>query len=182
MIEKLRERGWFRKGIDEREEREEMSSAVFGELHLVAAQLLLAAGASATLQHLVGRPEREARDRSTAERWAPALVGTLAAAAHAVHARQPSESTEAATRIANGAVLGTGIAETLDSLYATAQGRTPLSTSGLILGTAGVFGFLLGRRERETVKETEALERRARLTERWVPRRRRKLERIVVHV
>ena len=179
MIEKLSERGWFQKESDE---PEELVPGVFGELHLVAAQLLLAAGVSATLQHLGGRSESDVHDRSASERWAPALVGTFAAAAHALHARQPSASTEAATRIANGAVLGTGIAETLDSLYTAAQGRTPLSTSGLILGTAGVFGFLLSRRERETVEETEALERRARLTERWVPRRRQKLERIVVHV
>lgn len=171
----------------------------FVPLRLLAAELFLAAGAGTTLHYLQGRyaagrhaplgaRDREADDAAGPPRMplavalAPALLGPLAAAAQTLHALRPAETTETLGRVLSGTVLALGLAGLADSLVAAARGDERLSLAPLLFGSAGALGLLLDREETRVAAAARALERRARIVERVVPRRRPKLERIVVHV
>jgi hypothetical protein len=195
MLEALRNVGILPTQDDDQDDAPDDS--VFGALRVLAAQLLFTTGVSTTLHHLQQRTRGDAADefespatgsgtvplrRPEAAIWAPLLLGTAAAAAHVAHTVRPSEKTLAAMRILNGAVVGVGVAELGDTLYASARRERPFSTASLVFGSAGVLGFLLDRGESEIEAEREQLERRARIVERFVPRRRPKLEKVVVHV
>jgi hypothetical protein len=74
-------------------------------------------------------------------------------------------------------------------LYSAVQGdeatdasaRIP-SLAPLAFAAVGVLGMLLDREEEEIDEARDSLERRARVVERLVPKRKAKLDRIVVHV
>jgi hypothetical protein len=157
-------------------------------LRMLAAQLLIATAADATRDQLQqDRRDREAQpdlpsDRPYALIWGPSLLGSLAAAAQIAHAVRPSDSTTAATRLLNASVIGIGLLELGFEALATRRARQLPSLAPLGLATAGLVAALLDRYEREEREAHRRLARRASVVERLVPRRRPKLDRIVVHV
>lgn len=153
-------------------------------LRSLSAPLLLLTAADATwdqLRHDSDRAERSERRAPYALTWGPALVAPFAAAAQFAHASRPSGSTAAAARILNAASIGIGIASLASSLYTGRRSRVP-SLSPLAFAAAGVLGIILDRQERENEAERKRLTRRADVVERLVPKRRRKLDRIVLHI
>src|SRR5690606_20396160 len=68
--------------------------------------------------------------------WAPAILGPLAALAHAAHAVAPTERTRMATRAMDVAVVGAGLLGLTETLAARRDGEVP-STSPLALASAG---------------------------------------------
>lgn len=152
-------------------------------LRAATAQLLVATAAGATIDHLQSRRRTPhfavgSRDIPLAFRWAPVLIGPLAAAAHLEHARRASEQTATAVRILDGAALLTGAALALLSPTEEGAGRA----TAISFASAGLLGLTLDREERTMEGERRELERRARVVERLVPKPRRRLERVVVHV
>lgn len=159
-------------------------------LRLLAAPMLLLTGVEATRDSLSGArgvaAEAGGRERwparaSLAAVWAPALVAPLAAAAQVAHLSRPSAAVSAASRLLNAAVVGAGAAALAGAL-AGDRGRRAPSLAPLGLAAAGLLGLLLDRQARRIAEERERLEKRARVVERLVPRRRARVERIVVHV
>lgn len=198
MIERLRELApWGEPEEDEEQDEQDEQEERIPALRILAAQLLLATGAGVAMQRmhgsgddLIGLDEEMEFSRETplaGKRlavWAPLVLAPLAAAAQLTHALRPSEGTRTATRVLNAAVVGVGAAELVDSLLSSRSGEQP-SAAPWVFGSVGVLGWLLDRQEdemREEREEREALERRAAIVERFVPRRRTKLDRIVVHV
>lgn len=113
---------------------------------------------------------------------APLLIGPLAAAAQLAHLREPTEQTRAAARFLNAAVIGVGAMEFAGELLGSARtGKLP-STAPLLFGSVGALGMLLDAEEQEWEAERTLLLHRARVVERLVPRRRARLDRVVVHV
>lgn len=156
------------------------SHARLATLWTAASQLLLATGAAATLEQLASRQggEETAPDGLT---WAPLLLGPLAAAAHLEHARRPTERTRVAVRFLTGASIGVGtLLFAVDSIVN--REHLPRRAGSLAFASAGLLGLLLERQQREVEAAEQALEQRARIVERLVPRRKAKLDRIVVHV
>lgn len=176
MIERIRE---LMNGheADEIEEHSRLA-AVRG----VTAQLLLATGAGATLEQLAHEQAEEGRQTvPVALTWAPLLLGPLAAAANLEHARRPSERSEAAVRFLTSASIGFGAALfVVDALLN--RGDPPRRIAPLAFASAGLLGLLLDKEEHEIEATEHDLERRARIVERLVPRRKAKLDRVVVHV
>jgi hypothetical protein len=166
----------------------------FKGLRLLAAHMLLLASVDITLDSL-GRARKQAGppyphgspgpDRSplsTTVGWLPAVLAPLAAAAQVKHAVRPSAPTATATRLLNAAAIGAGVAGLIDSIVAGRRSHSRPSLSPLALASAGVLGLILEREERDALEERRRLERRAELMDRFVPRRRGRLDRIVVHV
>jgi hypothetical protein len=148
-------------------------------LRVLAAQLLVVTGVGSTLELREQQEDAEAALPPLAAVWAPALVAPLAAIAHLAHGRRPSNATATATRVLDSAAIGAGITGTLAGV---AGRREAPSLTPLALASAGILGLVLGRQSRRLRRERERLERRAAVVERLVPRRRPKLDRIVVHV
>lgn len=157
-----------------------------GGLHWMAAALFVAAGAETALG------ERRGDHRGPdAIRWAPLIAAPVAGAAHAARAIWPSQTTRTATDIANGLAIGVGAAGLASSLYSAfseprAEGadwdeRLP-SLAPLAFAAIGVLGLLLDREEEDIVEIRAALERRARIVERLVPKRKPRFDHVVVHV
>jgi hypothetical protein len=157
-------------------------------LRILAAQLLIATAADSTRDQLQQeRRDREQQpglepDRPYALIWGPSLVGSLAAAAQIAHAVRPSDATTAATRLLNASVVGLGLLGLGFEAVAGRRGERIPSLAPLGLATAGVVAALLDRHQRQEAEERRRLARRADIVERLVPRRRPKLDRIVVHV
>lgn len=152
-------------------------------LRAAAAQLLMATGAGATLEQ-VSHTEELGPARSqvpAALAWAPLLVGPLAAAANIEHARRPTEQTSSAVRFLTLATIGLGgcvyLADALRS-----RERPPTRLAPLAFASVGLLSLLIDRQEEEIARKEKSLRRRARVVERLVPRRRGRLDRIVVHV
>jgi hypothetical protein len=172
-------------------ERAADDAHAFSPLHWMVAGIFIAAGAEAAF----GRRRGEAPD---AVRWAPLVVGPLAGAAHVARAVLPGALTRIAAQVLNGVALGVGVIGAASSTWAvveegsrewrwTGPRRKPLakrvpSLAPLTFGAAGALGMLLDRQERLDSVEHARLERRARIVERLVPKPRRRVERIVVHV
>lgn len=171
-------------------------SSGFGPLQVLTANLLLVTGIGATLDSLSrsrSGPGGIQADRpldhegytpalgSFATAWAPSLLAPLAAAAHLRHTRSPSANTSAATRLLDAAVIGAGVAGLAEALASLRRGGT-VSLTPVALAASGVLGLMLERQERISARERERLERRASLVERLVPKRRPRLDRVVVHV
>lgn len=113
---------------------------------------------------------------------APSLLAPLAAAVQARHGAHPSPATTTATRVMSAAVIGAGVAALVGSITrARREGRTP-SLTPLALASAGLLGLIVEREERLVAEERRQLQRRAQIVQRLVPRRRAKVDRIVVHV
>lgn len=163
-------------------EADESASTHLTPLWVVAAQLLLATGAGATLEQLASNADGFGDARAPKGLvWAPLLVAPLAAAANLEHARHPSDRSETAVRFLTGASIGLGAALfAFDTIVN--HDRPPRRIGPLAFASAGLLGFVLDREEREIDRTERALERRARVVERFVPRRKPKLDRIVVHV
>jgi hypothetical protein len=199
MLDRLRELGIFHRDSEE-EPPETASGRVFTALHLFSADLLLLTGANATLHFLRSRSAAEATRGAATEydldhdrfrtpsrlpgaaAWAPLLIGTLGSAVQTVHALQPSERTDLAARTLSGVALGLGLVGAANRAAAAVRGDEPFSIAPLLFGYAGLLGFLVDRQENKVAEEEADLERRASIIERFVPRRRTKIERIVVHV
>jgi hypothetical protein len=192
MLEDLRQRisdRWT--GTEEEDADEEISLENLDSLRLLAAELLLVTGIGATLD-VLSRSRSSQRDRipgraslgdaPLAAVWGPALVAPFAAASHLRQATGPSPRAARASRFLDTALIGLGVAEFASSLTGfQLQKRTP-SLVPLALASAGLLGLVVARREREVERDIHALERRAEIVERLVPRRRSRLDRIVVHV
>lgn len=182
MIEKLRTLGILPRDMDEEEAADEEVVEPFPMLRFLTAQLLLTTGIESARDalhksdHTVDEhPDYDRRtrlDTSYTTRWGPLILGSAAAAAQVVHALRPSAATRAATRVLNAGVIGVGV-------VSMAQSRSP---APLALETAAVLGLLLERQEERSHEERQQLRKRADIVERFVPRRRSKLDRIVVHV
>ena len=156
-------------------------------LHWMTAGLFIAAGAETAIG------ERRGDHRGPeAVRWAPLVAAPLAGAAHAARAVWPSHTTRVVTQVANGLALGVGVAGIASSMYAAATqqeeeeltgwGERLPSLAPLAFAAVGLLGMLLDREEEEIDETQDSLERRARVVERLVPKRKPKLDRIVVHV
>jgi len=189
MLEDLRQRISDRWAGAEEEDIEETMS--LDSLRVLAAELLLVTGVGATLD-VLSRSRQSQRDRipgrahlgdaPLAAVWGPVIIAPLAAAAHIRQAAGPSERASRASRFLDTAVIGFGLAEFASSITGFQfQKRTP-SLVPLALASAGLLGLIVAQRERETEREYRALERRAEIVERLVPKRRPRLDRIVVHV
>ncbi|MQA92752.1 MAG: hypothetical protein GEU90_21445 [Gemmatimonas sp.] len=155
-------------------------------LRAAAAQLLLATGAETTLAHTTAPRHltRQTPDRHplpTPLAWAPALIGTLAALAHVEQIRRPSERTTAALRILDAATVATGCVLLAYDLFAT-DGKPPSPLGSLAFASAGFIGATIERQERELRRAQLELRRRADVVERLIPRRKAKLDRVVIHV
>lgn len=172
-----------------RADREAAAHAPDG-VQLLTAKLLLFTGAGAALDAL--RQSRETDASGTypdptpraprPARLAPAIVAAAAAVAHAVQAFDGSERTRLATRTFDLAVVGIGLLSLGDTLAeARRDGRVP-SAGPAALASAGLLGILIDRSERRHRTELDRLERRASVVERLVPKRRARLDRVVVHV
>jgi hypothetical protein len=160
---------------DEPTSREPAPAPELVPLRMVAAPMLLLTGVEATLDSL----SRGARGASHAAVWAPSLLAPMAAAAQIAHLSRPSKAVSAASRVLNTAVVGAGVASLAGML--AGRGRGLPSLAPLALTAAGLLGLLLDRQEARIDAERERLERRARIVERLVPRRRARLDRVVVH-
>jgi hypothetical protein len=172
-------------------EEDEYDDFAFTGLHMLVAGLFLASGAETAL----GERRGEFRDPD-ALRWAPLAAAPLAAAAHVVRAMAPGRATRVTSQIMNGVAVAVGAAGLAGSIVSaitsepgglfrrrsrTVRERIP-SFAPLAFGVTGVLGALLERREQEEAALLDRLEHRARIVERLTPRRRAKLDRIVVHV
>lgn len=110
-----------------------------------------------------------------------AIFGFGAAAGHALHAWSGEPRAGTASRLFDVAAVAAGL------LGAAEEGRRgrptgPAALAGLTLASAGVLGMLVDAAGRSAAADRERLERRASVVERLVPRRRTRLDRIVVHV
>jgi hypothetical protein len=85
-------------------------------------------------------------------------------------------------RVFNGAVVGVSIARLAEAAVAGDTEIRAALLPPLALASAGLLGFLVDREAAEVEAERAHLERRASIVERLVPKRRPKLEGIVVHV
>ena len=153
-------------------------------LHWMTAALYVAAGAETALG------ERRGDYRTDAVRWAPLLAAPIAGAAHVARALWPNRNTRSAADIANGLAIAVGVIGVASSVYnAYAEPTLPDETwserlpslAPLAFAAVGVFGMLLDREEEEAEEMRAQLERRARVVERLVPKRKPKLDRIVIH-
>lgn len=177
-----------------RHQAEEASWSAPDGLQILTGKLLLFTALGTTMEALAdiraGGPSRQddvfreeaEGDAGMPVAWAPAVLGPLAAIAHVTVALRPSERNRTATRLLDVAVMGAGLAALAGALgSARRRGSLPSLTS-VALASAGALGLLLDRREREHQAEISRLEKRAALVDKLVPRRRPKLDRIVLHV
>jgi hypothetical protein len=160
----------------------------FSGLHWLTAGLFAAAGAEAAFGERRGdhRP-------ADAIRWAPLVTAPVAGAAHIAQAVWPCAATRAMTQVANSIAIGVGAAGLANSVYdavTDAAGeadsrhwseRVP-SLAPLAFAAIGVLGLMLQDEEEDVEAEREELSRRGRIVERLVPKRRARVDRIVVHV
>lgn len=167
-------------------EAEEAPLEGFGVLQLLAAHLLLFTGIGSTVDAVGRTGEDAAGGRSLpgarGAAWAPTVLGPMAAIAHLKHVASPTPATASATRLFDTAAVGAGLVGMLHGLAGTRRSGELPSLTPLALASAGVLGLMLERRERESEQERRRLEQRAAVVERLVPRRRARLDRIVLHV
>jgi hypothetical protein len=169
-------------------------------LHWLTAGLFLAAGTEAGL---TARPG----GRQPAERvvgWGPLIAAPLAGATHAFRALRPGSGYRTAAQVMNGVAVAVGTAGVAHAVHGALRSERPgkhgfaspgrardrlTSLAPLTFAVAGLLGLLLDRDERAEARERNALrvamgrlERRARIVERLVPQRKRRFDRIVVHL
>ena len=171
------------------DDREDESA--FGGLHWLTAGLFVAAGAEAAFGRRRGdyRPE-------DAVRWAPLIAAPIAGAAHIAQALWPGSTTRAVTQVVNIVAIGVGAAGLANSVYAAVTDepvedlnhswvKNVPSLAPLAFAAIGILGFVLQDQEEEVEAERAELLRRSRrisMTERLLPRRRTRVDRIVVHI
>ena len=153
-------------------------------LQWMTATLFIAAGAETALG------ERRGDYRADSLRWAPLVAAPLAGAVHAARALWPGRTTRILSQVADGLAIGVGVAGIASSLYSAVQDDDEVydrnvtlpSLAPLAFAAVGVLGMLLDREEEEIDDARDSLERRARVVERLVPKRKARLDRIVVHI
>jgi hypothetical protein len=156
----------------------------FTGLHWMAAGMFLAGSA----ELLLFRP----RDRSPSRlaRWAPLLTAPIAGSSQIAMALRPEPATRRLARLANGLALGAAAIGLGATLYEVLHGparhrleawRNPTAVAPLTFGATGILGMLLDREEEEAARQ-QRMDRRRRFVERIFPRRKLRVERIVVHV
>jgi hypothetical protein len=177
---------------------DEDDDIAFSGLHWLTAGLFLAAGTEAGLGERRG--DYPAED---AVRWGPLIAAPIAGAAHAGRALFPGRASRFATQILNGLAVAVGAAGVAGAMYAALHtapdrdgfeprpslpGRLP-SLAPLTFALAGLTGVLLDREERLSKGQRDSLldqirraRRRARLADRFLPRRRTRFDRVVLHV
>jgi hypothetical protein len=132
-------------------------------------------------------------------RAVPALVAPLSMSAHLVHALRPTQRSRALARAADVLAIAAGTVGIASSMLAALEdedqrvmlGRLPRrakdrlpSLAPLAFALGGVLGLLLDgeeRRQAQQLARLERAERRARVVERLVPKRRGRMDRIVLH-
>lgn len=142
-------------------------------LRLAAAHVLVATAAAAALER--------SDDRPAAISFAPLIVAPLAAATGLLHARSPDARTATALRFLNSAVIVVGGGLLLADLIGVRDPRHRRAGS-LGFAAAGLLGLALERHAHASELAEIELRKRASIVERLVPKRRPKLDRIVVHV
>lgn len=119
---------------------------------------------------------------SNAAAWVPAIIAPLTVAGHVANAFRPDDDLQRVMRVLDVAAIAAGAGIVIAQLLTRSAARNGLPNASLALASTGVLGLLLDRQAREAEAERARLERRASIIERWVPKRRRKLDRVVVHV
>jgi hypothetical protein len=172
----------------------EEDTFAFSGLHWMAAGMFIAAGAQAALSQSKSNSQRV----PGLVRWAPLVAAPLAGAAHAVRAARPTTTSRALSRVLDGLAIGVGAAGVASSIYTASRERTITggwpgsrrraltelgsSLAPLTFGITGILGMILDREEEQDSLAHRKLEKRARVVERFVPQRKPKLDRIVVHI
>lgn len=110
-----------------------------------------------------------------------AIFGLGAAAAHAVHAWSNEPRAGTASRLFDVAAVAAGLVGAVEEGRRGRPAGAP-AIAALTLASAGVLGMMVDVAGRAAAADRERLERRASLVERLVPRRRTRVDRIVVHV
>lgn len=151
----------------------------FDPLRVIAAQLLLATAADLAFGAHGRTAESAGRTPAMALR-VPAAVAPLAATAHLAHMSSPSRQTSAVARALDTVVVAAGVGSALAGLLVGGGRRSPV-LSTLALASAGVLGLIIDRHEKDDRAERTRLERRASVVERLVPRRRPRIDHVVVH-
>ncbi len=150
-------------------------------LRAAAAQLLLATSAEVALEWFWGHREDDAPESANSIiALAPLLIAPLTAAAHLEHSRNPRENTALALNILNATSVVVGGAMTFLGLFDSP--RSGPRVAPLTLASAGLIGLALDAEERMLEHERRELRRRAHMVERLVPKRKPRLDRVVVHV
>lgn len=151
-------------------------------LRLVTAELLLATAIDAAVRQFPGNPPQGADGprQLRALSLAPIVIAPLAAAAHLAHVRDPRVGTARALRLLNSATLALGVASIALGTIGARQEPRRLGPFGLT--SAALLGFAIDSHERDVRRDQEELRRRANIVERLVPKRKPRLDRVVVHV
>ncbi len=168
---------------------EPRSDPIFPGLHWMTAGLFAAAGTEAALR-VRGAGNGVAHDPL---RLAPLLAAPLAGMVHVLRARSSAAPVRLATQVLDGLAAGIAVAgitaATYNALESGGMGpggrsarRMAAALVPLTFGVTACLGLLLEREEERERREVERLRRRARVVERLVPRRRARLDRIVVHL
>jgi hypothetical protein len=161
-------------------------------LHWVTAGFFAGAGFQALVSRVPGRGP---------VRWGALLAAQLAGTAHAARALRPTPRTCRAARVLDGVAIAVGGVTLAASaahgvrrrqlLAGWLRGgsrvlRRPPAAAPLTLGATGILGLLLDQEEEREEEERRRLAGgghwAVRIADRLVPRRRRRVERIVVHI
>ncbi len=176
-------------------------------LHWMTAGLFLAAGADAALRAGSARASGTVRPRGAAAALAelgttlrdpavaaPLLAAPLAGLAHAARVLSPTPRARRAARLLDGVAAGVAVAGAARAAYNAlargANGRTGAqprarlagAVAPLTFGATALLGLLLEHEEERERRELEHLRHRASVVERLVPRRKARLDRIVLHI
>jgi hypothetical protein len=167
-------------------------------LHWMATGLFLTTGVEA----LAGRRVAAQVDGHRRQPWdalgmAPLVIAPLAGIAHAAVATRPAPRVRRMARVLDGLAISAAAAAVAAGAYAAAERSQDSrryqraryarlsfldAVAPLAFGVTGVLGLLLDREERQDATERRRLAWRASLVERLVPRRKARLDRIVVHI
>ena len=163
---------------------------LFPGLHWMTAVLFAAAGTEAALRLRRGQNAGGGPDLL---RMSPIVAAPLAGLVHAVRARNGAPLVRLTTQVLDGLAAGIAVAGLAAAAYYAvdaggmgpgrrAARRLAAALVPLTFGATACLGLLLEREEESERDERARLRRRARVVERLVPRRRSRLDRIVVHV
>jgi hypothetical protein len=132
-------------------------------------------------------------------RIVPTVIAPISVAAHLVHAVRPTQRSRALARAADTLAITAGTVGIVASVLAALEdedrrvifGRMPRrprqrlpSFAPLAYALGGLLGLLLDREERSRAQQLARLEnaeKRARVIERIVPKRKGRMDRIVLH-
>lgn len=185
LRERVRQHDWRPR------KRDEHAGHAPDSLQLLTAKLLLVTGlgtAIESLQHGAGARDgndgwTRLRDRETRpSTWAPAVLGAAAATAHVVHAFTSTERSRLATRTFDVAVVAVGLLGLAETLASARRDRALPDVTSVSLASAGLLGLLVDHSESHHTEELRRLARRASVVDRLIPRRRARVDHIVVHV